>query len=132
MTTTAPVSRAHHPPVRLAVGGGVTTGCSVGGLALFGAGQGIAGWALMMLGAVVTIAVQLSLRTTDDVRPRGTRHGRVGLVVALVAVVISGGLGARVAVGTLPWVAATIALTSGVVAAVLMRWWQRRAVLERR
>ncbi|MBF0686650.1 MAG: hypothetical protein IR158_02630 [Cellulomonas sp.] len=131
MTATAPPSRAAHPPVRLAAAGGLTTACSVGGLALVGAGQGIGGWALMILGVAVTVGVQLSLRTTDDVRPRGTRVGRVGTVVALVAVVVVAALGARAAVVAHPWLAATIALASGAAAAGLLRWWQVRPGAER-
>ncbi|MCC2315383.1 hypothetical protein [Cellulomonas xiejunii] len=126
MTTTAPPSRATHPPVRLAAGSGVTTACSVGGLALMGAGQGIGGWALIMLGVAVTVGMQLSLRTTDDVRPRGTRVGRAGTVVALVVLVVVAALGARATVVAHPWLAASIALASGAAAAGLLRWWQVR------
>ncbi|UZN04862.1 hypothetical protein [Cellulomonas sp. S1-8] len=129
MSTSRARVRDHALPARYAVLGGATQACSVGGLALVTLGHGIAAWALMMAGCLLSVASHLHWRRRVDGHPLGTSLGTAGVMLALLALLGVGALGARAVVVGAPWLAVLVALATGAATAGLLRWWQLRPVL---
>ncbi|ADG74401.1 hypothetical protein Cfla_1503 [Cellulomonas flavigena DSM 20109] len=128
MTAAPALVRDHALPLSFAVLGGITQTCSVAGLALLTLGHGVAAWALMMVGTLLSLGNQLRWRRRVDGRPLGNSLGAVGLLATVIAVLVVAALGARAVVTDLPWLAALVALAAGAVTTVLLRWWQLRPV----
>lgn len=116
--------------MRLAVASGIQTSCLVGALALMTAGRGIAGWVLVMLGGFTVAATHVRWITSDRAHRRtwrGTsRATGVVVLLALLALLGGGGLAAQALAVERPWLAAVVAVATGVAFGTLGRWWHRR------